>query len=392
MENSEVNHSERKHAKLSASSSARWLTCTASVKAIDDATRTMRVVIKDSSPFAREGTAAHEVADLCLRNNKHADEYFDEVVEDVRVDWEMVENVQKYLNYVRHIGGHLLPEQRVDFSTYIPDGFGTSDAICVVEDEKTVHIFDLKYGRGVEVSAYENTQGMLYAVGVLNEYAYIFDIDHTWKFVIHIVQPRIGNYSDYEITVKALLDWAEWAKGQAEEALSENGVYAPSEKACKWCAMKPICRHRKEHIEDEMMIQFDNLDEEPPKDQHTLSMDELGLIFSYKAQLVEWLNSIEAYLQTQMESGEPVKGFKLVHKRAIRRWSEDAEEKLVEALGEQAYKKSIIGIGEAERLIGRQNLKDLDITEKPDAKVTIAPESDKRPALEPVADMFDNLD
>jgi len=373
-----VNHSTRKHAKLSASSSARWLTCTASVSLTDH-------LPNPSSKFAQEGTAAHEVADMCLQNNCNADKYLGDIVEDFVVDEDMVYYVQQYLDYVRDLGGTMFPEQRVDFSNYIPEGFGTSDAIVIDEPNKHVHILDLKYGKGIEVSAEDNTQGMLYAVGVMNEYGFIYDIE---KVTIHIVQPRIGNFSEWSISVKDLHIWATWASSRADEALSGEGVFRPSPKACQWCLANSTCRERAKYFENIIKMEFDDLDGEPKKDLKELTDDEVSNILAHKEDIVKWLKAVEGHVISKLENGEPMKGWKMVAGRSIRKWSPDAETELETLLGDDAYSKKLIGVTDAEKRLGKKAFADLDLTIKPDGKPTLVPESDKRQAIENIKDMF----
>ena len=154
------------HAKLSASGSSRWLTCTGSVKAESQFPNT-------SSSYAMEGTTAHSLAERCLTEDVTPNYYLNKQLDGYTVDEEMVDNVAAYVAYVKSFSGIHFYEVRVDFSEWIPDGFGTSDAIVIDSKSNTVHVIDLKYGKGVPVDAENNSQGMLYALGVLSEYSFI---------------------------------------------------------------------------------------------------------------------------------------------------------------------------------------------------------------------------
>ncbi len=198
------------HAKLSASGSARWLSCTGSVKAESTLPNT-------TTPYAMEGTAAHELADMCLSDGLSPHDYINQHIAGIPVDEEMADHVASYVAYVKSFSGIHFYEVRVDFSEWIPNGFGTSDAIVIDEKLKTVHVIDLKYGKGLPVDAENNSQGMLYALGVLSEYSFIYDLDHV---VIHIYQPRIKNYSSWSISANDLLKWAEWAKAKSRRSLT----------------------------------------------------------------------------------------------------------------------------------------------------------------------------
>jgi hypothetical protein len=377
----EVNHGQRAHAKLSASGSAKWLGCPASVG--------MEAGYKDStSVFAQEGTAAHEVADLCLQNNRNAAFYIGETIEKNEVDEDMAGYVQEYLDYVRSFKGILFPEQRVDFSNFIPEGFGTSDAIVIDEKAKTVHVHDLKYGKGIEVSAIDNTQGMLYAIGVMNDYGYIYDIE---TVVIHIIQPRKWNFSQWEIPVSDLMLWANWAKERAELSLTKDAPFNPSEKSCQWCKAKGDCSVLAKFSHDLITADFDDLDGAELTNPDKLTNDQLSSILSHKKLITDWLGAVESSIISKFERGESLPGFKMVAGRSTRKWNSDAEVILTHELKDKAFNKKLIGIGEAEKLLTKKKLAELDITDKPEGKPTLVPEADKRVALSQTIDDFDDL-
>lgn len=175
-------HGLRAHAKLSASSSDRWLNCTAAPTMEESYT-------DERSSFAEEGTRAHELAERCLRSGRHASS--------IEGDWpqDMRDYVQMYLDYVRAIKGELLVEQRFDLGKWIPEGFGTSDA--VVLDDGVCHVMDLKYGKGVRVDATCNTQLMLYALGAYDAFDAIYG--PITKFVLHVCQPRLDHFDQWEV-------------------------------------------------------------------------------------------------------------------------------------------------------------------------------------------------
>lgn len=373
----EVDHANRKHAKLSASSSARWLSCTASVKASENS-------VNKGSSFAQEGTRAHEVADMCLQSGNDAEHYVGQTVEGGEVTGEMAVYVQQYVDYIHDLKGVMFPEQRVDFSNYIPNGFGTSDAIVIDEDKKHCDIVDLKYGKGIAVYADNNTQGMLYAVGVLNDYCFIYDIE---TITIHIVQPRIHNFSDWTITVKELHEWAKWAQGQAEEALSDNAKFNPSEKACQWCDVKATCKALHDYTHSIIASDFDDLDE----DTSRLSDDQLKLVHDNAKLIKSYLDAVESHVRSKLESGEGFKGYKLVAGRSIRKWKDCASDVLESEVGDEAFTTKLKGITAIESLVGKKKLAEMGLTEKPEGKPTVVPESDKRKAIDTTS-IFENLD
>ena len=216
------------HAKLSASSSHRWLHCPGSIKAEEG-------YADSSSEHANEGSAAHWLGETCLESGQQASEFLGQTLADyqVVVTDEMVDAVQQYLDYVRSLGGNTLIEQRVDFSHVVPEGFGTADAIVMSGD--TLHIVDLKYGKGVKVYAENNSQAMLYALGVLHDYDYLFQPE---KIVLTIVQPRLDHIDEWEVTMDQLQTFASFAQTAASLALQDNAPRYPSDKACQWCKAK----------------------------------------------------------------------------------------------------------------------------------------------------------
>lgn len=372
-----------KHAKLSASGSHRWINCPGSVAAESEYS-------DSSSSFAQEGTCAHSVADLCLRNGDSADKYLGQKIEGHIVDSEMVEHVQGYVDFVRSFDGELFPEQQVDFSLWVPDGFGTSDAIVIQSD--CVRILDLKYGKGVSVNAENNSQGMLYALGVYNDYGYLLDDQD--RFIIHIYQPRTGNFSEWEISLKDLLKWGEWVKLQADLALSKDADRVPGEKQCQFCKAKADCKALYDHTQRIIMAEFDDIEalENPDK----LSKEQKRKVLENKSLIEAWLNSVESSVMALLLDGGKFSGFKLVEGRSNRKWTDEklAIETLLTVKGEDdIFTKKLITAPQAEKLLGKEHKSLIqDLIVKPTGKPTLALESDKRPPIGDVSDCFDKFD
>ena len=371
-----------KHAKLSASGSSRWLNCTGSVKAESTLPNT-------TSSFAMEGTTAHALADLCLNDTQLTPEQFiGESVEGYAVDDEMAENIAAYIAYVRSFKGIHFYEVRVNFSEWIPDGFGTSDAIVIDEKAKTVHVIDLKYGKGVPVDAENNSQGMLYALGVLSEYSFIYDLDHV---VIHIYQPRIKNYSSWSISATELLKWAEWAKQKAEQALQDDAPRTPSDKACQWCKAKATCKALLDHTHKIIMHDFDELDNIKPD---TLTDKELKVILDNAKLIKSWLDAVESHIFDMLNRGQSFDGYKLVEGRSTRSWQDEKQATIVlesKLDKDVLYTKKLISPAQAEKLLKTDKTILLDLISKGEGKPTLVPSCDKRIALNN-ANVFDKLD
>lgn len=367
------------HAKLSASGSARWLNCPGSVKAESE--------FKDlGSSFAQEGTAAHELADLCLKNNHDPQSYYLNTIESVVVEQEMIDNIQGYISFVKSFSGEHFYEQRVDFSTWVPEGFGTSDAIVIQKD--TVHVIDLKYGRGVPVDAENNTQGMLYALGVYNDFEFM--LDSADKFVIHIYQPRIGNFSEWEISLKDLLKWGEWVKLQADLALSKDAERTPGDKQCQWCKAKATCKSLADYTKKIILSDFDDLDniESPDK----LNDKQIRLALENKNLIIGWLDAVEKHVTGVLLDGGKFDGFKMVEGRSVRKWQDESEaEKVMLSLRSEneIYTKKLLSPTQAEKLLGKKDKDKIkDIVIKPSGKPTLVKESDKRKSID---DLFENI-
>lgn len=380
------------HAKLSASGSGQWLNCPGSIKAEADIYKIR--VVNNSSAFAQEGTCAHELAEICLKSNVAPHEYIGRNLTDapeITVNSEMANYVEEYVNYVNSFQGDLMVEVKVDFSPWVPEGFGTSDAIVVDEEMGICHVIDLKYGKGIEVFADNNTQGMLYALGVYNDYSFAYEFD---TITIHIYQPRIGNISEWSIKVKDLLIWAdETVKPAAELCLTDDAPRVAGSKQCLWCDAKATCSTLQKHVEKTISSEFDDLDLPSVDD----SLNYQNIMASKK--LIEgWLKAIEGHIFEQLESGEKVPGFKLVKGKASRKWTDDAAvEKYLRKkrlkVGE-IFNQKLITPPQAEKFLGETKYVDMtDLVIKSEGKPALATESDKRPALiMNVTEEFDVVD
>jgi hypothetical protein len=363
------------HAKLSASGSAKWSLCAGSVFAERDYPNTMSV-------FAEEGTAAHELAELLLRNDDELTLVGDVVgitlpESGVIVTQDMYDYVQSYVSYVNSISGEHFIEQRVDFSHIAPDGFGTSDAI-VINDE-TMTIVDLKYGKGVRVDAENNTQGILYALGAVNDYGMLFNIK---TINIVIVQPRLDHISEWFIGIDELNRWGERLKQAAELALSENAPRSPGEKQCQWCRAKATCPALAKLTESTLMTSFDNLDTSKPE---ALTDEQLKVALDNKKLIVSWFDAIETLVTDRLSTGQEFNGYKLVAGRANRAWRDEVATAaaLRDVLGEDLlYTRKIISPAQAEKELGKSRAELLeDLVTKPEGAPTLVHESDKRPPV-----------
>jgi len=354
------------HATLGASNAHRWLVCPGSVEAERDIPNT-------TSPFAAEGTEAHELAELSLRSGPAA--------LDAYANSEMADFVRVYLEYVQQAatGSDLFEiEQRVSYADWIEGGFGTADAVIIKDG--VIHVCDLKYGMGVRVDAENNPQGMLYALGAYAENAWIGNI-HTAR--ISIVQPRLDHISEWEISIDALLRWAEWAKQRAETTAEPDAPRVPGEKQCRFCKAKASCKALRDMTEAVILSEFDDLDNMPKA--NTLSDAQMRAALDAKPLIESWLSAVEAVVKDRLSDGETFDGYKLVEGRSNRRWHDEAQAKgkLVEMLEDAAFvPRKIISPAQAEKALGKKRAGEVaDLIVKPSGAPTLAKATDPRPAL-----------
>lgn len=361
-----------KHAILSASSSHRWLNCNPSARLEQDFS-------DHETEAAAEGTAAHALCEhklrkaLKMRSKKPISQYdCDEM--DAYTDG-YLEFVMEALEESKQscFDPLVLIEQKLDFSCYVPDGFGTGD--CLIVADKLLHIIDFKYGQGVLVEAEKNPQMMLYAIGALRIFDCLYDID---TVSMTIYQPRRENVSTWTISVSDLMDWAEnTLKPKAELAYKGEGEYQPGP-WCQFCKAAVKCRARAESKLQLAKYEF----AQPP----LLTDEEIGDILGKLDDLTKWANEIVAYAQdAAVNHGKEWSGYKLVESRTNRKYTD--EEAVAQAANVAGYhdifKQSLITITEMEKLMGKKTFTEVlgGFVVKPQGKPTLVPASDKRPAL-----------
>lgn len=360
-----------RHAILSASGAHRWMNCTPSARLeqeFDD----------NSGEAAAEGTAAHALCEhklrraLKLRSKKPASKYDSD---------EMDAYTDGYVEYVLEIIEQakqsckdplVLIEQRLDFSRYVPDGFGTGD--CVIIADGALHIIDFKYGQGVLVNAEDNPQMKLYALGALELFDGIYDISTA---AMSIYQPRRENVSTHTLSKESLYQWAEETlKSTAEMAFSGCGEYMPGE-WCQFCRAAVKCRARAEAKLKLAAFEFAL----PP----LLADEEIAGVLPKLDDLTSWANAIKEYALQSALNGKEWPGFKLAEGRSNRKYAdEEAVADAAKAAGyRDIYKQSLITITEMEKLLGKKRFNAIlgGLITKPPGKPTLVPLSDKRPVM-----------
>jgi len=355
------------HAILSASGAHRWLHCPPSALL-------ERGFTDNTSEAAAEGSAAHALAEyklrraLKMRSKKPVSQYDCE---------EMDENTDAYVQYVMELIGQakdpkVMIEQRLDFSRFVPDGYGTGD--CLIIDVNTLQIVDLKYGSGVLVEAENNPQLMLYALGALEIFDGIYDIN---TVSMTIFQPRRENICTFVMTKDALYQWAnDVLKPIAQLAYKGKGEYHPGEH-CQFCRAAIRCRARAEEKLRLAALEFAL----PP----LLSDDEISEILSQLDDLTTWANTIKEYALHAALSGKRWDGYKLVEGRSNRRYiNEEAVAQAAKEAGyTDVYRQSLLTITEMEKYLSKPKFNEIlgDLVVKPPGKPTLVPVTDKRPEI-----------
>ena len=387
------------HAKLSASGSNRWINCPGSI------------VLESSfeekeSEYAEEGRLAHSVAELKLTKyfkkgigpkkfkaqmdefkkspywNKSMDDYTDDYFEFVK---------EKALSYPDR--PFVDVELRVDYSNVAPEGFGTCD--CVMLHGNELSIIDLKYGTGVKVDAKDNSQLMLYALGVYNMFSVIYGIK---TIHLSIVQPRLGHFDTHTIGIDELLAFGERIKPIALEAFNGSDKLAVGDH-CGFCEAKSKCRTRAEAMFKpvEAHILSKEVD---PYEIKLLSSQEMGDLLMKLDGVVDWIKSLESEALAEALAGNTVTGYKLVEGRSVRKITDEAlaVSKLVSAGYEEPllYERKLLSMTNLEKLVGKKDFASIldGVIEKPPGKPTLVKASDKRKeyVLNDAKSMFSEVD
>jgi len=361
-----------KHAVLSASSSERWLNCPPSARLCEN-------YEDKGSDYAAEGTDAHALCEFRLKQALGMPT--EDPIENL--SWyneEMEDCAAGYTAYVMELltvasqtcpDPVVLIEQRVDFTRWVPDGFGTAD--CILIADGVLNIVDYKHGKGVEVSAVANPQMMLYALGALEIFDGIYDID---EVCMTIFQPRKSNVSVYGMAKEALLEWAQSElAGKAELAFAGQGDFQCGE-WCRFCKAKAECRERAAANLELARYEFQT--------PALLEDDEIADILGKVDALVAWATDVKEYALQQAVSGKEWSGWKLVEGRSNRKYTNDAiVAATVERAGFDPYERKLLGITAMQKVLGKTRFEELlaPYIEKPQGKPTLVPESDRRPAM-----------
>lgn len=372
------------HATLSASSSHRWMNCPPSVRLTEH-------IADNGSVYAAEGSEAHALCEYKLRRLLGIDadnpldgpgglQYYDSTMEDAANGYAAY--VMELLEDIRQTCADpiVMVEQNLDYSRWVKDGYGTGDAVIVADG--TLHVVDFKYGTGVPVSAEGNSQMRLYALGALDMFGELYDID---TVVMTIYQPRLASISTDTISKTDLLDWAEnTLRPLADQAYKGEGDLNAGS-WCRFCKLRNTCRKRAEA--NLAMAQHDF--KLPP----TLSDEEIAVILDKLDDLISWAGDVKEYALNAALHGTRFHGWKLVEGRSNRRYTDEtAVAQIVSGTGHDPYEHKLLGITAMEKLLGKKQFATLlsDLVERPQGKPVLVPDSDKRPEMTNAKNDFAN--
>lgn len=406
---------EPAHSPLGPSSAERWLQdkdeegnligCPGSVLATIG-------VVETPSKYAAEGTVAHTVAEIAhlggfserlYKGQVYAQDGFD-----IPVTQEMVDAVEFFLDYVADLGGETFCETRVYYREYVKDGFGTMDRASVLDD--TAHIVDFKYGEGVQKWAKNNPQLKLYALGWYLLHNWLYDVK---KFVLHIVQPRLGHTDKWEISVEDLLKWAEEVVRAGALLTQDPNAPIRAGEWCQFCRIKRTCRVRAESVFKTALGDFEDLDQAmqtAPRVAASLSNDEVAKALDALPQLTQWIKDIKDHAAFEVRHGRAVGTYKFVAGKGSREFGKP-EAEVVALIKERKpdvdtatlyTKPALLSVAKIEEVVGKTLWKPatakkpagplVDLIKKNAGAPTLVHGSDPRPALTDLTEEFENLD
>ena len=376
------------HAVLSASGSKRWLSCPPSA-------RLERKFPDKAGEAAQEGTLAHALAEARIRHwlgeisENGLTLRIDNIRHDALYSPEMGEYVSEYVDLciekINAAQGVALVEERLDFSRWVKNGFGTGDMVII--GDGVLEIVDLKYGKGVPVSAEGNTQMQLYALGAIEQYGYIYDFDHVR---MSIFQPRNGGLSTQLMSVDELLAWGESIKPIAELAYEGKGEFKAGDH-CRFCRAAAQCKALADYNLEIAKLEF--------RDADLLTDDEVSFVLERVDGLVRYAEKIKTFALAEALKGHKWPGFKIVAGRSNRRITDAVE--AVKLLRGAGYADDVIykplelqTITDLEKTITKKKFGEIlgSVVEKPPGKPTLVPADDERPEYDPVQSEFEVME
>lgn len=387
---------EWEHSPVGPSAAERWLHCPGSVLTTID-------IEDESSSYAIEGTAGHTVTEWCREEGNRAEHYLGVMVpvwvnadrtDLVECNQEMVDAVNYFLDYVEQFHGEIFVEEKVSYTQWVKNGFGTCDD-ARISDVLAV-ITDFKYGKGIQVYAKNNPQLMLYALGFYQEFGWMYP--HLKDFQLNICQPRLDHLDEWTISLEDLLAWAEdVARPAGVLAQTPGSPYVAGYWCSKnFCKIKETCKTRARAIFDTVVGDFDDLDAEmdvETLDANILTPAEVGLILPFLPLIKSFCGDLEKHALSELGKGNTIPhpetgDYKLVAGRTVRVYKISDEAELIKTLRGQ-YKlrvkdftnSKLMTPPQLEKVVGKKSEIMVDLVEKKPGKAVLAPGTDKRPTL-----------
>ena len=382
-------HAERAHALLSPSAAERWMHCTPSARLTENMPDTR-------TAFSDEGTRAHELAEKLLTTYlSKGRAAMNRAVK--KADPEIWSGLSPYIEHVIdtyedmksvHEDAVMFVETKLSMEQWVQDCFGTAD--CIIIGGDTIMVIDLKFGKGVPVTAVNNPQARLYALGALYAYGVIYEPQ---TVITRIDQPRLDSITEETISVADLLKWAEdELKPAAVKAYNGTGTYTAGD-WCKFCKAKATCPHRASAV-----FEIEPVMNKVP-DVNLLTPAQISDTLTRATALESYVKALQDHVMDLLLNGQDVPGWKLVEGRAVRRWADDAAvaQRLRDAGIDDAliYKKTLHGLTEVQKILGgKKKFDELldDLVIRPEGKPTLAPDTDPRPAINATTDVFDAIE
>lgn len=390
-----INHKERAHSPIGASSASRWIACPASVSLQEG-------IAEQSSPYAEEGTVAHELGEWAIEKDLDPVLHWEKFVEetDKPASLEMAQAVQVYYNTIKSIMSkhsdsdpELSLEERFELTDVHPDAFGTNDA-CIYVPFERMYIIDYKHGAGVPVRAENNKQLLYYALGAIKG----MEVE---EVVLMIVQPRCeiegeGYVREWVIPVAKLDEFREELRAAVKR------VYAPNPKAvagdhCKFCKASGFCPALRKEAMTIAQSSFDLIEDKGTvtlPSPSSLSPEQITKVLEGASLVSQWVKDVQSYAHMMAESGKKVAGYKLVAKKGNRKWTNESlvAQEFEDLFADDLFDKKLKSPAQLEKIVGKENVDRL--TTRPENGTTLVPEKDKRKAIEvtPASDAFDVIE
>ena len=408
------------HSKLAPSSSKRWMECTRSVSFIDELAAEGRIKLGGTSSYAEEGTLAHEFASNVLEDLMDLDDipFHPDILESDYDAEEMCEAVGSYVNLAKRLvkeGDRVLIESSVPLF-YKPEDTGTVDYAVV--SQKSVQILDLKYGKGVEVEAKNNSQLAIYAMSLIEDLWSEIDFTPDTSVIISIHQPRTRGDNPTRVWSLSLGELIEFCKPITNAVVDitegHDLDFYPSQEGCQFCPAKGVCSARADYATNnfsrasiDAVAQLSDLKEEPTDkfvgpSFETLSDKQIATVVNHGKDLIKWVNSVTEDAKERILKGLQVEGLKIVQgNRGQRKWTNEAEaDKLIKnkIKSEDRYTKKLISLAQAEKLLKKETLSTRfknrfeDLTDrKPGSPILVNAQDERDSIITQITDNFENI-